>query len=407
MDVGATQAEHLDRLLADLLRAQLQGVDLFGGTTLDAADVTRWKQACNVTSAQSRWIDESLRQLTLAGHLKRLPQGWRVEREWSSADTDRAWGAWATVRDEPLDAGSAAQFQLLDGALRALPDLLAQRRRPTEVLFSGASTAQVSGVYASHPVADHFHRVLADSVAAYVGERRRLDPGVSLRILEIGAGTGGTTGAVLDAIAPHGEAIAEYCFTDISAAFLIEARERWSASHPFVTYRIFDVERPPRAADIDEGLFDVVIAANVLHATRNVRRTLRHAKAALRRNGWLFLNELCQGSLSMHLTFGLLDGWWLFEDDALRIPGSPLLTPSAWQQALRAEGFRQVLFPAADAQALGPQIILAESDGVLRREKVPRRATPSVALGGGTGEAARAVRTESVRSASGHRPCAK
>ena len=40
------------------------------------------------------------------------------------------------------------------------------------------------------------------------------------------------------------------------------------------------------------GGYDVVIAANVLHATRRIRETVRHAKAALRKNGLLVLNEL-------------------------------------------------------------------------------------------------------------------
>jgi hypothetical protein len=41
----------------------------------------------------------------------------------------------------------------------------------------------------------------------------------------------------------------------------------------------------------EPGAYDVAIATNVLHATRNIRQALRHAKAALRRNGWLLLND--------------------------------------------------------------------------------------------------------------------
>ena len=56
---------------------------------------------------------------------------------------------------------------------------------------------------------------------------------------------------------------------------------------------------------------DVAIAANALHATRNIRRTLRNVKEVLKGGGLLALNELSRNGLSVHLTFGLLDGWWL------------------------------------------------------------------------------------------------
>ncbi|MCG8399781.1 class I SAM-dependent methyltransferase, partial [Bacillus atrophaeus] len=79
---------------------------------------------------------------------------------------------------------------------------------------------------------------------------------------------------------------------------------------------------------IEAGGYDVVIAANVLHATKNIRQTLRHAKAVMKHNGLLLLNEMAGNSLFPHITFGLLEGWWLYEDPALRIPGCPGLYPN-------------------------------------------------------------------------------
>ncbi|MCY9124724.1 hypothetical protein MOE62_21715, partial [Bacillus inaquosorum] len=85
-----------------------------------------------------------------------------------------------------------------------------------------------------------------------------------------------------------------------------------------------------------------------------------------RKNGLLLINEISQLSLFTHLTFGLTDGWWLYDDAALRIPGCPGLYPETWQKVLEEGGFRSVLFPAEASHNLGQQIIAAESDGVIR-----------------------------------------
>lgn len=94
----------------------------------------------------------------------------------------------------------------------------------------------------------------------------------------------------------------------------------------------------------------------------------------MKHNGLLLLNEMAGNSLFPHITFGLLEGWWLYEDPALRIPGCPGLYPNKWKEALESEGFESVFFPAEAAHDLSHQIIAASSNGVVRRmamEMVP------------------------------------
>ena len=73
-------------------------------------------------------------------------------------------------------------------------------------------------------------------------------------------------------------------------------------------------------------------------------------------------------SLFAHLTFGLLDGWWLYEDREWRIPGSPGLFQESWQKILENEGFASIRF-LQGTNSLGQQSILALSDGVVRRQQ--------------------------------------
>lgn len=95
---------------------------------------------------------------------------------------------------------------------------------------------------------------------------------------------------------------------------------------------------------------------------------MRNAKAVLKKNGLLLLNEINDHNIYSHLTFGLLEGWWLYEDPDLRIPGCPGLYPDSWKMVLESEGFRYVSFMAEQSHQLGQQIIAAESDGIVRQK---------------------------------------
>lgn len=74
------------------------------------------------------------------------------------------------------------------------------------------------------------------------------------------------------------------------------------------------------------GEYDIVFATNVLHATRSMSTTLQQCKALLRKGGLLVANELSAKTDFLTLTFGLTEGWWLFDDAQLRIPGSPIIS---------------------------------------------------------------------------------
>ena len=92
--------------------------------------------------------------------------------------------------------------------------------------------------------------------------------GRKLRIVEIGAGTGGTTAGILDRLPAER---VDYCFTDVGALFTAQAQSTFS-NYPFMRYQVLDIERDPREQGFPAHRFDIAIAANVLHATGDLRR---------------------------------------------------------------------------------------------------------------------------------------
>jgi enoyl-CoA hydratase/carnithine racemase/SAM-dependent methyltransferase/acyl carrier protein len=260
---------------------------------------------------------------------------------------------------------------LLRACLAAYPEILAGRRPAHEVVFPEGRMDLVRAVYERSPVSAFYNDLVARAARAQASGQA----GAPLRILEIGAGTGATSRAVLDRLREAGIAC-EYWYTDLWDKLVGDARERLGADYPELRFRFLDIGTNPRSQGLLES-FDMVVATNVIHASRDLRLALRHAKLLLRRGGALILNESVQVQEYSTYTFGVLPGWWGAVDSELRLPDSPLASRATWRRLLREEGFAKVHSLAeatADATLLKAQeVFLAVSDGELRlAPQVPR-----------------------------------
>lgn len=358
------QTKAMDELLCRLLWGQLQSIGLFTKKKMVAADLKT-----GLHPLYDRWLDESITILSRHNYLEHAGETCYVFDS-ALTDMDTVWKRWDLQKGVWLeDPSMKSRVILIEAVLRALPEILTGKVPVTEVMFPNSSMELVEEIYKNNVIADYFNEVLADTVVTYIQERLEQDSSAQIRIIEIGAGTGGTSAMVFQKLKPYRDHIQEYCYTDISKAFLLHAEKEYGPQNPYLTYKIFNLNTPAAGQDIGAGEFDIAIAANVLHATRNIRQTLHNTKAVLKNNGLLLLNEITYSPLYIHLTFGLLEGWWLYEDHALRIPGCPGLYPETWEVVLESEGFRSVSFPAKSAHDLGQQIIAAESNGVVRQQR--------------------------------------
>ncbi|WP_264453579.1 SDR family NAD(P)-dependent oxidoreductase [Paenibacillus polymyxa] len=335
------------------------------------AMIADFKTKTALLNLYDRWLEESIEILVRNQYLYCNGESYSVAGT-ASVDLQAVWKEWEWKKGAWLkNPDLSAWVFLVESTLRKLPEILTGKIPATDIIFPNSSMKLVEGIYKNSPAADYFNEVLGDIVVSYLNERIKHNPSVPIRIIEIGAGTGGTSALVFQKLEPYREHIQEYCYTDKSRAFLLHAQKEYGPKNPYLTYQIFNVEESAQGQDIDTGGYDIVIATNVLHATRNIRQTLRNVKAVLRENGLILINEISGNSLLNHLSFGLLEGWWLYNDPELRIPGSPGLYPESWRKVLEMEGFRSVFFPAQEAHDIGQQIIVAESDGLIRNKQEP------------------------------------
>lgn len=135
------------------------------------------------------------------------------------------------------------------------------------------------------------------------------------KILEIGGGTGGVTRYVLEGIGSDhsgtGPLAASYDFTDISVGFFEDAREQFKDWKSLVRYKKLDIEQDPQSQGFEEGSYDLVIACQVLHATKNMEHTMANVRKLMKPDGKLVLMETTHDTLDVFFTFAFLPGWWL------------------------------------------------------------------------------------------------
>jgi len=333
----------------------------------ERVEATRLAVQLGVVPAHRRLLARILETLADDGRLTR------------AGDEYQVLGPLGTAEPEPMRQSLLARFRdcaaeiaLVGRCGQGLAEVLRGTGDPLQLLFPEGSFAAVEKLYQESRVAQAYNRALAEAVTAAVDA---LPPGRRLRVLELGAGTGGSSSFILPRLRREGT---RYVFTDLSRLFMARAADKFR-DYPFVEYSLLDAELPFPPQGVPADSFDLVLASNALHATRDLADTLRHIREALAPGGLLILLEGTKPHLWVDVTFGLTEGWWRFDDAGLR-PRYPLLGAGQWRALLRDVGFAgsASVYGEDDGEGLGQQSILiareplaATATGVAPVEPVP------------------------------------
>lgn len=220
------------------------------------------------------------------------------------------------------------------------------------LLSSQEATKTVEAFYEQSCALTYYNTVLKETLAQLTRERPSMSGGSEssrptrrLRVLEVGADNGATTGKLLPWLIDVRFEV-DYVLTNVSDVSLKKAKEahasdiRLGRSKVHVEYGILDMEIDPALQGFQLGQFDIVLA-NCVHATRVLTETMSHIRALLRPAGALLLFEPTRKSAIMDCMFGFTDDWWRFEDSDLR-PDYPLISFGSWESLLAGSGFVNV-----------------------------------------------------------------
>lgn len=330
-DRVAAYDRHLPRLEALCLEYVAHAFRRLGWQPA-VGDVVRESELADrlrVAVAHRRLFERLLAILAEGGVIARevATHSWRVQERLPEVDPEATEHALKRV----CPSGATAEMELVGRVGPVLAEALRGERDPLELLFPGGSLDTAERMYRDSPVANVYNGLMAEVIAAAIATR---PTGRALRILEIGGGTGSSTAHIVPRLPRDG---VEYTFTDVGPSFVARGRERFG-SHGFMRFEVLDLERDPQLQGLGGRQFDIVVATNVIHATRDLEGTLRRVRGLLAPGGLLAMLEIT-GPLRWHdLTLGLTSGWWSFTDFNLR-PDHCSLPRLRWLELLSRCGF--------------------------------------------------------------------
>ena len=229
--------------------------------------------------------------------------------------------------------GHLPEGLLCASACGELGAILRGEKDAVQILFGGANAELLDHFYGDGLFSSHWMVSIAKAVQEAA---RQLPEGRGLRILEVGAGTGGLAAQLLPLL---DRGLHSYTFTDVSAGFFLAANQKLAAFHE-VEYKVLDLEKPAADQDFEPDTYDFIVGTNVLHAVADVRVSLKMLHELLVPGGTLLFMDLATPQLWTESVFGLTQGWWHLTDRDLR-PEQPLMQRAQWESALKQVGFAE------------------------------------------------------------------
>ncbi|ROW11935.1 hypothetical protein VPNG_05279 [Cytospora leucostoma] len=215
---------------------------------------------------------------------------------------------------------------------RHLADVLSGKTDGIRVIFGSVEGRErVQALYCEHTFNRMHYGQMKDVIGRLIERVRYSQPGETIKILEMGAGTGGTTRILAPFLASL-EVPVEYTFTDLSASMVANARRIFGKLYPFMRFAVHDIESLP-AEELQGN--HIVLASNAIHATHNLVTSLTNVRSALRPDGFFMMLEMTEVVPFIDLIFGLLEGWWLFDDGRKHA----IISAEDWEHNLYAAGF--------------------------------------------------------------------
>ncbi|KAF7889246.1 hypothetical protein EAF00_009546 [Botryotinia globosa] len=249
----------------------------------------------------------------------------------------------------------AAESRLMELTGPKLASCLTGKADPVALMF-GTSAAQrtMGDYYTTSPMLGTLTEQLVDFMRQIVINTTCHGP---IKILEVGAGFGGTTTRLAEVLQEAGRPV-EYTFTDISPSLVKNAKTKF-AKYDWMKFQTFNLEKDIPANM--RGQYDIVIGTNCVHATTNKTSSTRHLRETLRNGGFVVLSEVTKLIDWYDVVYGLLDGWWLGDDT-----NYPLQPPEFWMQCFEKAGYASASYTEGSTPDSNTQRLLIASTKLLK-----------------------------------------
>ena len=321
-------------------------VDLLGQLNL-ATQLSGWRSAdelCSVLGYQPRF------RVALQWILARLVETGCIEAQsdrgtWSYRLGKTPWKPdlkYVRALGLDIDPGNASTLDLLDYAASAYPAVAASQQSGDHNLFG----PQGVPLWLKYFNNDNLTYAVNNWVGA-AAAADRLSSRRTLRVLEIGAGTGSASEILLMLLGERGllPRLERYVITEPNAYFRRSNQRKLAAKYANLPleWTTLDLDLPWNEQGIALGEFDLVYAVNVMHISKNLLYSLNEARSALAADGWLVIGECLRPydnqPMYPELMFQILDSFTDVETDPEFRPNPGFLTAEQWRRAFSRAGF--------------------------------------------------------------------
>jgi len=288
-----------------------------------------------------RWIIVLIRE----GILSESESGYElVENNTRELDSNILWKQFYEIENEFNYSIELVDY--LKKSSDALSELIQGKEDPLNLLFPKGETDPAMAAYHDNKINKILNGIAKDEIVYSCNKSNQENKDKIFRILEVGAGVGGTS---LDVIPELEGYRAEYYFTDLSTFFLNKAQSNLSR-YNWVKYGIFDINVDFIAQGYEAFSFDVILCANVLHNSKNVHNVIENLKGLLAENGSLVILEETKMSYMLLTSMEFKDGLTGFDDER-RDNEQTFFTRAQWESIFERHNGRIIYeFPPKESK---------------------------------------------------------
>lgn len=287
-------------------------------------------------------VEPQLNALCTA-YVHKAQEGWEVGQIPQAEEPQELWRT--LLSQYPA---YQAELTLLRQCGQQLAEGLRGEADPQEIIFSQNALSTIEHLYQDSPSYRFVNLLVQKAISVAL---TALPKEKTVRILEIGAGTGGMTSYLLPKLPSNRT---EYLFTGLSDLLLTRAENKFR-DYPFVQYQLLDIDldlldKLESAAGASK--FDLILVSDDSLMSSDWRRTVENLKPLLASKGLLILLARTRATPWMTLALGLT-----------RLPAEGQLTDAnkanswmpvaQWQELLSSIGFTEVAALSDSAETFG------------------------------------------------------
>ena len=274
-------------------------------------------------------ILEWLSELCSDGYVSEHEDGFILEEDMKSEDEEKLW---ASI--EPLSGSDkiSSLKEYIRNCCGLHDGLFKGEVMPVSLFFHDSSSEVARTIYTDNPISEYVNTITRKAITELIRSNKSGHP---FRILEVGAGIGGTSAQLFGEIA---DLDVEYDFSDISEFFLNNAAERFS-EYDFIKYRFLDINKDMQSQGCSYGYYDMVFGVNVIHDAENLDNAFENIRSVLRPGGYFVMIETTANLRSQMVSLGFLEGLNPDYTDLRSETMKPFLNQKQWRELLDKHGF--------------------------------------------------------------------